>query len=77
MNLPIQFPSDAEVVAEEAKRFRALSSENRLEAIRSVLDAGALMLQNSSTPEFLVAFSAEQEEAFRRAVLEFVARHGH
>jgi hypothetical protein len=30
MNLPIRFPSDAEVITEEVARFRALSDEDRV-----------------------------------------------
>jgi hypothetical protein len=30
MNLPIRFPTDAEVIAEESTRFRALTPEDRL-----------------------------------------------
>ena len=33
MNLPIKFPSDAEVIAEEAARFRALSPRARVQTL--------------------------------------------
>jgi hypothetical protein len=75
MKLPVQFPSDADVTAEEAERFRALSSEDRLQVIRGLLDAGALMLRNSPRSAFLAQYAAEQEQASRRAVQEFLARH--
>jgi hypothetical protein len=76
MNLPVQFPSDADVIAEEAARFRALPAQERLQVIRGLLDAGALMLRNSPQAAFLRQYAAEQERASRRAILEFLARHG-
>jgi hypothetical protein len=76
MELPVRFPSDADVIAEEAERFFALSSVDRLAMIRGVLEAGALMLQNSPRSAFLRRHAEEQESAWRRAVREFVARHG-
>ena len=41
MDLPIKFPSDAEVILEEVTRFRALSPENRVRSIGGLLTAGA------------------------------------
>jgi hypothetical protein len=76
MQLPLRFPSDADVIAEEAERFGALSSEDRIRVIRGVLDAGALMLRNSPRAAFLREHAADQESASRRAVQEFLARHG-
>lgn len=77
MKLPVQFPSDAEVIAEEAERFRALSGQDRLEVVRGLLDAGALMLRNSPRSAFLAEYAAQQESASRRTVREFLARHVH
>lgn len=75
MDIPIKFPSDAEVIAEEVARFRALSPENRLRAIRGLLAAGALMLRQSPKAAFLRDYTRGQEELARQAVKEFVARH--
>jgi hypothetical protein len=75
MNLPIKFPSDAEVIAEEAARFRALSPEDRLRSIRGLLAAGALMLRQSPKAAFLRDYTRDQEERARQAVKEFIARH--
>jgi hypothetical protein len=75
VKLPVTFPPDADVIAEEAERFRALSSQDRLEVIRGVLDAGALMLRKSPRAAFLAEYVAEQEYAFRQAVQEFLNRH--
>ena len=74
MNLPVQFPSDTQVIAEEAEQFRALSHQSRLEVIRGLLDAGALMLRNSPRSAFLAEYADQQETAYRRAVREFLAR---
>jgi hypothetical protein len=76
MNLPLQLPSDVEVIAQEAARFRALSPEQRLRSIRGLLAAGALLMRRSPKAEFLRAYTLEQEERARQAVKEFLARHG-
>jgi hypothetical protein len=75
MNLPIRFPSDADVIAEEVARFRALSPENRLRSIRGLLAAGALMLRRSPKSAFLRDYTLEQENRARQAIKEFVAHH--
>ena len=75
MDLPIKFPSDAEVVAEEVARFRALSPAERLRSIRGLLAAGALMMRQSPRAAFLREYAREQEDRGRQAVKEFIARH--
>jgi hypothetical protein len=75
MKLPIQFPTDAEVIADEAARFRALSPENRLQSIRGLLAAGALMMSRSQKSDFLREQTLEQENRARQAVKEFLNRH--
>jgi len=76
MRLPVQFPDEADVIAEEAERFARLSSEERMRLIRGLLDAGALMLRNSPRSQYLTEYAAEQERASHQAVKEFLARHG-
>lgn len=75
MNLPIRFPSDAEVIAEEVGRFRALSPEQRVRSIRGLIAAGALMMRRSPKAAFLREYTLDQENRARRAVTEFLARH--
>jgi hypothetical protein len=75
MDLPLKFPSDADVVFEEAKRFRALSPEERMRSIRGLLEAGALMMRQSPKAAFLREYTLEQENLAQRAVKEFIARH--
>ncbi|MEX0718700.1 MAG: hypothetical protein WD066_19050 [Planctomycetaceae bacterium] len=75
MKLPIRFPNDADVFAEEAARFRRLSPEERLRTIRGILRAGALMIRRSPKSAFLRQYTLEQEELAHKAVKEFIARH--
>lgn len=75
MNWPIKFPSDRDIIAEEAAHFRALSPEGRLRVIRGLLAAGALVMRQSPKAAFLRDYTAEQEERARQAVKEFLARH--
>ncbi len=75
MNLPIKFPSDADVTIEEVAFFRALSPENRVRSIRGMIAAGALMMSRSPRAAFLRDYSLEQENRARQAVKEFLERH--
>ena len=77
LKLLVQFPRDADVIADEAERFHALPAQDRIQVIRGLLNAGALMLQNSPKSAFLKQYAAEQESASRQAILEFLARHAH
>jgi hypothetical protein len=76
MNLPIKFPSDAEIISEEVAHFRALSPEGRVRSIRSLVAAGALMMRQSPKAEFLRDYSLERENLARQAIKEFLVRHG-
>ena len=76
MYLPIKFPSDAEVIAEDAARFRALAPERRLRSIRGLLAAGELMMRRSPKAEFLREYTLEQENQAQQAIKEFLTRHG-
>jgi hypothetical protein len=75
MDLPIKFPSDADVIVEEVARFRALTPEERIRSIRGILEAGALMMRQSPKAAFLREHTLQQEELYRQAVKEFIARH--
>jgi hypothetical protein len=76
MQLPVDFPTDFQVIAEEAERFRALSSKDRLEAVRGLLLAGELAIQKSPRSAFLKEYAVQQECEQRSAIMEFIARHG-
>ena len=76
MNLPIQFPSDADVIAEEVARFRALSPEARVRELGEMVRLYQFLLAQSSRPEVVARLAQEDEDRGRRAVEEFAARHG-
>lgn len=75
MELPIQFPNDADVIAEEAARFRALSHEERMRVIVDLLNAGEQLMKLSPKAEFLRKYTQQQEELAQQAFKEFIARH--
>lgn len=75
MGRPLRFPSDADIHAEEAARFRGLSPAERIAAIRSVLSAGELIIHRSPRRDHLSAHHHAQEQAARRAIQEFLTRH--
>jgi hypothetical protein len=75
VKLPISFPSDEGVIREEAARFRAMSPEERMRALRSVLSAGFLVMLRSPKAKFLREHAEEQERLNREALKEFLARH--
>lgn len=76
MILPIKFPSDSEVIAEEAARFRALSPEERVRTLGEMFHMYHFLAERSAKPEALAQFAREDEQRYRTAVKEFVARHG-
>lgn len=71
----LRYPSDAEIIVEEAARFRSLSPEARLRSIHGLLAAGELMMRLSPRSAFLREYTLEQEDRARQAVKEFLARH--
>jgi hypothetical protein len=75
MKLPIRFSSDAQVITEEVARYRQLSPANRLQSIRGMLAAGALMMRRSPKAAFLRDYTVDQENSARQAVKDFIARH--
>jgi hypothetical protein len=75
MKLPIQFPTDVEIIAEEVAAFRRLSPVNRLRSIRGLIAAGALMMRRSPKSEFLQRHAQEQERIAQQSLKEFLHRH--
>ena len=54
MKLPIRFPADTDVIAEEAVRFRAaLTPARRIQSIHGLLAAGGLLMSRSPNSAFL------------------------
>ena len=76
MTIPIRFPDSSEVIAQDAAEFRALPPPRRLAVIRGLVAAGALIMRQSPRAALLRAHADEQEEATRRAIRDFVVRHG-
>ena len=76
MDLPLEFPSDVEVIAEEVARFRALSTEQRMRVIREIFEAGAMMMRHSPNAAYLRQYALEQKELERQAIRDIIARHG-
>jgi hypothetical protein len=52
MGLPVRFPTDADVIAEEATRFRALCPAARAGAVRGMVSARALLMARSPKADF-------------------------
>lgn len=77
MDLPVKFPSEAEVILEDVESFRALSPDERLRCLRGLVNAGALMTRISPKAAWLEEYSAEQEQLAQRNIREFLARHGY
>lgn len=75
MDLPLKFPDNADVVAEAAARWRALSPEEWVRSFRGILRAGALLMRRAENKERLRQYRLEQEELARRAIRELIARH--
>ena len=69
------FPSAAEVAADEAARFRASTPAERLRAIRSALNAGAVLIARSPKRAFIEAYRQQQEDLSREMISAFVKRH--
>ena len=75
MDLPLKFPNNADVIAEEAARWRALSPEERMRSFRGMLEAGTLLMQRAPNQEFLREYRLEQRELAHKAIKELIARH--
>jgi hypothetical protein len=77
MDLPVKFPSETEVILEDVARFRALSPEDRIRTIRSMLADGLFLLSKSPKAAWAKQYAEEQELLTQRNIREFLARHAH
>ena len=75
MDIPINFPSDADVIAEDAARFRALDPDDQVGELSEMVRLYYFLADHASRPEAVVRYAAEDEARGRAAVEEFVARH--
>ena len=76
MQLPIKFPSDAEVIAEEAARFQELSPEERFRTLDELFRLYHFLMASSARPEALARLAREDEERGRAEIQDFVTHHG-
>jgi len=75
MDLPIKFPSDAEVIAEEVTRFRALSAEEQVRTLDEMVRLYYFLTDHADRPDAVARFADEEEYRGRTAIEQFVARH--
>ncbi len=75
MNLPIRFPNKADVIYEDAARFRALSPEDKVRALEDCFRLYQSLRSSSSDVEEFDRLAEEEERLEWQAVLDFVARH--
>ena len=75
MDLPVKFPSETEVILEDVARFRALSPEDRIRTIQSLLADGASLMSISPKAAWAKQYSEEQKLLAQRNIRDFIARH--
>ena len=75
MNLPIRFPNDADVIAADAARFRALTAEEQVRKLGSCFQDYLSLRMVSGRAEQIDRFAEEEERLEWKAILEFAARH--
>jgi hypothetical protein len=75
MNLPIRFPDDADVIYEDAARFRALTPEEKVRMLGSCFRDYQSLRTLSGRAEQIDRFAEEEERLEWQAVLDFAARH--
>lgn len=75
IDIPIKFPSDADVNAEEAARFRALTPAQQVRVIEDTISTGDWMMRKSEKYDFMRQYYREQEDLNQKAIKEFISRH--
>ncbi len=75
MNLPINFRDPADVIAEEAARFRALSPAAQIRAIMECIRIGEMERAASGRKVELDRLDEEEKRLERQAIKDFIARH--
>jgi len=76
MQIPIRFPSEADVIAEEAARFRRLPDEEKVRALGDCFRTYLFLLSASGRAEEMQRLAEEEERRGQVAIQEFAARHG-
>jgi hypothetical protein len=75
MNVPITFPTEIEVIAEESARFRALSPNDRVQIIGEMFRLYCFLQETFPNPQALARLAHEEKERERQTIKEFIARH--
>jgi hypothetical protein len=77
MELPIQFPREADTIYEEAEAYRRLSPAERFLSLLDLIDFGVALQNQSPQREFALQVQREQEAEWQRIQKELIKRHGH
>jgi hypothetical protein len=77
MDLPIRFPDEADIIAEEAARFRALSGEAKVRALGDCFQDYLFLATASGRKDELDRFAEEEDRLRRQAIQDFAARHAY
>ena len=75
MKLPIQFPSEADKIYEDAQSFRRLSPQERVRTIFDLIASGMHMLESSPKRETARRMREADEAEWQRIQKELFARH--
>jgi hypothetical protein len=54
MDIGFKFPSETEVILEDAESFRALTPDQRLQYLQGMMTVGEQMLRNSPKAEWII-----------------------
>ena len=76
MDLHIKFPNAIDVITDEVARFQALSPEEQLRQLAEVFRLYRFLEAHSGSPSSVAACAREEKDRSRKAVEEFIARHG-
>ncbi len=76
MILPIRFPDEGDVIAEEAARFRALSPQAQVRALGECYRLYHFLRTTSGREAQMDRLAEEEEQLGRDAIREFCQRYG-
>jgi ABC-type lipopolysaccharide export system ATPase subunit len=77
MDGPYKFPHPADVIAEEAARFRRLSGAERVNALMEMVEVAERQLATSPRREAILAQIEIDERAAQEAHRRVFQQHGH
>jgi hypothetical protein len=75
VELQIQFPDNAEVIYQDANRFRSMSPEERVRMLGSCFQDYQSLRMLSGRAEQIDRFAEAEERLEWQAILDFAARH--